>query len=84
LAPQQAIAASRAWVDDRISVAEARSYAFASHHAAREIDSIPSACFAARSAGHAAATAHVAGHAIHAALYALKSLEACGGNAIQK
>ena len=84
MAPQQALDASRAWVDERISVSEARSCAFASHHAAREISDIPSACFAAKSAGHAAATAHVAGHAIHAALYALKSLEASGGNAIQE
>ncbi len=84
-APQQALTATRARVDNRISVSEARSCAFASHHSAREISDIPSACFAARSAGHAAATAHVAGHAIHSfAIYALKSLEACGGNAIQE
>lgn len=52
---------------------QARKAAFASHEAARHAIG-PEAVAAARSAGHAAATAHVATHAPHAAAYALKAL----------
>lgn len=71
--PQQAIEAARAWTRDEIKVGQARTVAFATHAAARETDDI-AACAAARAAGHAAATAHVASHAIHAANYALKAV----------
>lgn len=70
--PREAIAAARAWVDDKITVSEARNAAFAAHAAAREVND-RAAIAAARAAGHAAATAHVAGHAKHAAAYAAKA-----------
>ena len=52
---------------------DARKAAFAAHAAARAANDQP-ACFVARAAGHAAATAHVADHAQHAAAYALKAV----------
>jgi len=66
--PRKALEAGYAWVRNQISVSEARSAAFASHDAARDTEGIASAV--ARAAGHAAATAHVPRHAIHAANYA--------------
>ena len=54
---------------------KAREAALVAHAAARNTED-DSARFAARAAGHATATAHVAGHAQHAALYALKALSA--------
>ena len=49
-----------------------RSAAFAAHAAARHAEEgVPRAV--ARAAGHAAATVHVAGHAVHAADYAAKA-----------
>ncbi|HSK12248.1 MAG TPA: hypothetical protein VK907_03480 [Phnomibacter sp.] len=70
--PRHAIDGARAWVEGKISVAEARRLAFAAHAAARSTPD-PKAKAAARSAAHAAATAHVAGHATHAAHYAIKA-----------
>jgi hypothetical protein len=70
--PCKAIEAARLWAQGKIKVSEARKFAFASHAAAREVKS-PGAIAAARAAGHAAATAHVPGHAIHAAAYAVKA-----------
>jgi hypothetical protein len=70
--PRQAIAAARAWVRNELTVPEARRYAFAAHAAARESEN-PAAIAAARAAGHAAATAHVATHAPHAEAYACKA-----------
>lgn len=67
-----AILAGRAWADGRASVAEARNAAFLAHAAAREAG-LPAAQYACRSAGHAAATAHVITHAVPAADYAAKS-----------
>lgn len=67
--PRKAIEAGRAWVNGKISVSEARFAAFAAHAAARDIDD-GVARAVARAAGHAAATVHVAGHAVHAANYA--------------
>jgi len=53
-------------------VSEARKAAFGAHAAAREVtDSYAKA--AARSAGHAAATAHVITHSKYAETYALKA-----------
>jgi hypothetical protein len=71
--PTAAIAAARDWVDGKIKMPDARKAAFAAHAAARETDNHASR-FAARAAGHAAATAHVADHAKHAAAYALKAV----------
>ena len=66
--PRKALEAGRLWVRDRMPVNEVRSAAFASHDAARATEGIASAV--ARAAGHAAATAHVSRHAVHAANYA--------------
>ncbi|MDO9433151.1 MAG: hypothetical protein Q7T84_17770 [Phenylobacterium sp.] len=67
--PRQAIAAARAWTRGEITVGQARAAAFAAHSAARDVTDRPARA-AARAAGHAAATVHVAGHARHAATYA--------------
>ena len=69
-----AILAGRSWADGLISVSEARKAAFEAHVAARQAV-VPSAQFAIRSAGHAAATAHVITHAVAAADYATKSAQ---------
>jgi hypothetical protein len=73
--PRKAIETARAWVRGEIKFSEVRSTALAAHAAARDSKNL-SACAAARSAGHAVATAHVSGHAPHAANYAVKSAEA--------
>lgn len=73
--PQHAIEAGRKWACGEMKMTDARKAAFASHAAAREakVLSHPKAEAAARSAGHAAATAHVITHAPHAGKYALKA-----------
>ncbi|GAB1420549.1 hypothetical protein MASR2M15_06500 [Anaerolineales bacterium] len=70
-----AIEAVRSWVNENLAMIDARKAAFAAHAAARDAEQIPEAQAAARAAGHAAATAHVATHAIHAANYALKAIQ---------
>ncbi len=67
-----AILAGRGWADGITSVDEARAAAFAAHEAARAAI-IPTTQYACRSAGHAAATAHVITHAVHAADFAAKA-----------
>ncbi len=57
--PRQAIAAGRAWVRGKVTVGEVRAATLAAHAAARDANDT-TARAAARSAGHAAATAHVA------------------------
>jgi hypothetical protein len=69
--PRKAIEAGRAWVQGKMSVGEVRTVALAAHAAAREAEE-GEARAVARAAGHAAATVHVAAHAIHAANYAAK------------
>ena len=76
--PRKAIEAARAWVRDELTVGEVRKVALAAHAAAREAEN-PEVQAAARSAGHAAATAYVASHAQYAASYALKATENAGG-----
>jgi len=58
--PREAIEAGRAWVREDIKMIEARRFAIASHAAARDAEQNPESQAAARSAGHAAVTAHVA------------------------
>lgn len=75
--PRKAIDACRAWVRTGIfHMAEIRGASLAAHAAARQArdDGNSAACFAARAAGQAVGTAHVAQHAYGAALYALKAL----------
>ena len=69
-----AILAGRGWAEGVSSVSAARKAAFAAHAAAREATS-QSEQFAIRSAGHAAAAAHVVTHAVAAADYAAKSAQ---------
>jgi hypothetical protein len=72
--PREAILAGKLWTEDKLKMIEARKKAFVSHNSARN-STVKSATMAARSAGHACATAHVATHAIHAIEYALKAIK---------
>lgn len=73
--PRNAIEAGRKWAFGEMKITDVRKAAFASHAAAREAKGLSrqKAEAAARSAGHAAATAHVITHAPHAGKYALKA-----------
>ncbi|MGI8435603.1 MAG: putative immunity protein [Chthoniobacterales bacterium] len=73
--PRKAIEAARAWTRGELSVSQARAAAFPAHAAARDCDDAAGRA-AARSAGHAAATAHLAGHARYAAAYAVTASKA--------
>jgi hypothetical protein len=53
-----------------------RGAALAAHAAARAVKANDAACFAARAAGQAVATAHVPQHAYGGAYYALKAIAA--------
>ena len=75
--PRRAIEACRKWVRTGVfKMTEIRGASLSSHAAARDANEVPVACFAARSAGHAVATAHVTQHAYGAAYYALKAVAA--------
>jgi hypothetical protein len=69
--PRIAIESIKKWMNNELTVGEVRKLAFSAHKAARESVNEMST-YAARAAGHAAATIHVKTHAIHAANYALK------------
>ena len=70
--PFDALRQAMAWARGEISVGDARQAAVAAHTAARESKDA-AATYAARAAGHAAATAHMADHCLRAAAYALKA-----------
>lgn len=72
--PRKAIEATRAWVEGKISVGDARRASLDSHAAARRAlkGNNLDACFAARAAGHAVATAHVPRHAYGVIYYGEK------------
>ncbi len=75
--PRNAIEACRAWVRTGVfRMAEIRGASLAAHAAARGAKDNDAACFAARAAGQAVATAHVPQHAYGAAYYALKAVAA--------
>ena len=75
--PRQAIEACRAWVQTGVfKMAEIRGASLAAHAAARVAKENTAACFAARAAGQAVATAHVPQHAFGGAYYALKAIAA--------
>jgi hypothetical protein len=75
--PRKAIEACRKWVRTGVfKMADIRGASLSAHAAAREVKEDNAACFAARAAGQAVATAHVAQHAFGAAYYALKALAA--------
>lgn len=75
--PRKAIEACRAWVRTGVfRMADIRGASLAAHAAARDAKENDAACFAARAAGQAVATAHVPQHAYGAAYYALKAVAA--------
>ncbi len=75
--PQKAIEACRTWVSTGVfKMADIRGASLNAHAAAREAKENNAACFAARAAGQAVATAHVPQHAFGAAYYALKAIAA--------
>lgn len=75
--PRRAIEACRTWVRTGVfRMAEIRGASLGAHAAARDAKENDAACFAARAAGQAVATAHVPQHAYGAAYYALKAVAA--------
>lgn len=74
--PRNAIETCRTWVRTGVfNMAEIRGASLAAHAAARDAKENSAACFAARAAGQAVATAHVPQHAF-GAYYALKAIAA--------
>jgi hypothetical protein len=75
--PRKAIEACRTWVRTVVfKMADIRGASLGAHAAAREAKENNAACFAARAAGQAVATAHVPQHAYGGAYYALKAIAA--------
>ncbi len=75
--PSEAIQTCRTWAATGIfSMAIIRGASLAAHAAARKAKENVAACFAARAAGQAVATAHVPQHAFGASYYALKAIGA--------
>jgi hypothetical protein len=72
--PRRAIEQARAWSRGEISMKQARESACAAHDAARAVTGAASE--AARAAGHAVATAHMADHELGAAAYAIRAVRA--------
>jgi hypothetical protein len=80
--PRRAIEACRRWVRTGVfKMADIRGASLGAHAAARDAKENEAACFAARAAGQAVATAHVSQHAYGGALYALKAVAAAFANA---
>ncbi len=75
--PRKAIEVCRTWVRTGVfKMSNIRGASLAAHAAAREAKENDAACFAARAAGQAVATAHVPQHAYGGAYYALKAIVA--------
>lgn len=75
--PRNAIKACRRWVRTGVfKMTDIRGASLGSHAAAHEAKENNAACFAARAAGQAVATAHVPQHAAGGAYYALKAIAA--------
>jgi hypothetical protein len=75
--PRKAIEACRTWIrSGEFRMAEIRGASLGAHAAAREAKENDTACFAARAAGQAVATAHVPQHALGSVYYALKAVAA--------
>jgi len=70
--PREALHALQQWIEGKISVSEARKFALAAHHAAKNATD-PAAIAAARASGHACAVCHVKTHAHGASMYAILS-----------
>ena len=77
--PRKAIEIARTWARGEASVGQAQKAAFAAHAAAREVKD-QSAIAAARAAGHAVATAHMADHSFGPCIYGVKAVVASGGS----
>jgi hypothetical protein len=75
--PRYAIAIARSWSRGEIPVGTAQKASIASHAAARAQEE-PAAIAAARAAGHAVATAHMADHSLGAVIYGIKATRAAG------
>lgn len=75
--PRKAIEACRMWIRTGVfKMADIRGASLAAHAAARAAQENDAACYAARAAGQAVATAHVPQHAFGGAYYALKAIAA--------
>lgn len=75
--PRKAIEVCRIWIRTGVfKMAEIRGASLGAHTAARMAGENDAACFAARAAGQAVATAHVPQHALGSASYALKAVAA--------
>ena len=75
--PRQALEVGRAWIETGVfTLAAIRGASLAAHAAARNAKGDDAACFAARAAGQAVATAHVSQHAFGGSYYALKAIAA--------
>ena len=81
--PAAAVRSAHAWARDEMAVGPARKAALSAHDAAKESRS-PQMIAAARAAGHAAATAHMADHCLRAAKYALKAAELANADPAQE
>jgi len=80
--PRKAIEACRAWAATGVfRMADIRKASLAAHAAARGMREDAAACYAARAAGQAVATAHVPTHSIGAAAYAIKAAVAYSNDA---
>jgi len=80
--PRKAIKACRTWVRTGVfKMVDIRGASLSSHAAARDAKGNEAACFAARAAGQAVATAHVPQHAYGSAYYALKAIVAANPHA---
>jgi hypothetical protein len=79
--PRRAIDACRTWAATGVfKMAVIRKASLDSHAAARQAEKDSAACYAARSAGQAVATAHVPTHCMGASVYAIKAAAAHSGN----
>ncbi len=78
--PRRAVQTARAWVRGEASVGDCQNAAVGAHAAARSVTS-RAATAAARAAGHAVATAHMADHSLGPVIYGWKAIEAAGGSA---
>ena len=72
-----ALYVAKEWEKEKATVGDARNASVSAHAVARE-SSNPIIIAVARSIGHAVATAHMADHALGAALYALKAVKSAG------
>ncbi len=75
LRPRKALETLQSWIATGVfKMAVIRKASLASHAAAREVGEDNAARSAARAAGQAVATAHVHGHSVAAAIYALQAI----------